>query len=111
MTLIFTTDDPKLHPPNYIRWCEVERAEKRILLVDAKVTNTTILVSDIPTCDPDGHYAPVQSRNQKWVCVDPDGNQIEDFEETKRSGVIDVPEDMDCREWFGLIFDCQSVFN
>ena len=97
--LNFTTDNKEIHPPSYTRWCELERAEKNILTYIAKEENTTIMVADIPVCDPDGHYYPIQSQNQKWICVDPNGDQIESFEQIKENAKPNVPENMNCRKF------------
>lgn len=91
-------DNSEIHPPSYTRWCEVDRAEKDVLFFAAELTNTTILVGDIPECDPDGHYSPVQSRNQKWICVDANGDQVESFEKTKSPIQPNSPGNMDCRK-------------
>ncbi|XP_012276444.1 uncharacterized protein LOC105697574 isoform X2 [Orussus abietinus] len=77
--------DPSIHiPGSYEKSCEFEFNS---LYEGMKNLGGLKGISDVklPSCQPDGNYAPVQSMMSKKVCVDPRGVQIENFEAAENS--------------------------
>lgn len=83
-------------PLYYMRPCELARAEAEIEIAEAAINNTVMIISDMPNCDPDGNYAPIQTDWDKQFCADSQtGDVLEDFIVEKISGAADA---MNCRK-------------
>ncbi|ODN01386.1 Thyroglobulin [Orchesella cincta] len=84
--------DPKIHifdpegregPRYYMKDCELQRAKIEVQIAEAELEGTKMIVADIPTCDPDGNFAPIQTDFNRLYCADQNGNQIETYEAEK----------------------------
>jgi len=71
--------DPESHL-FYLKPCEYKQVQREIDILEAEINNKTMIVADMPMCDPDGNYAPVQSFNNRLLCAHPEtGLMLENF--------------------------------
>jgi hypothetical protein len=69
-----------------MRPCELARAEAEIEIAEAALNKTLMIISDIPNCDPDGNFSPIQTDFDKQFCVESmSGEMLEDFVVSKIS--------------------------
>jgi hypothetical protein len=74
-----------IRPIPYRRACENARSQIELEHLEAKAEARLSLISDYPKCDPDGFFSPVQSQNDKLICVDQHNNRIGNYEISKTS--------------------------
>ncbi|CAL8143252.1 unnamed protein product [Orchesella dallaii] len=81
--------DPTIHvfdeeqPRYYMRDCELARARIEVQIAEAELDDTKMIVADMPVCDPDGNYAPIQTDFNRMYCAALNGTQIETYEAEK----------------------------
>ena len=98
----FHLDDKELHnttPADYLRTCEYRLAQMEINKLRAEKESAILLEPNVPRCDRDGLYAPLQPRDDKYFCADHYGQQIENFEIPKTSPNA---EKVDCRKYLDI---------
>ncbi|XP_063230271.1 thyroglobulin-like [Bacillus rossius redtenbacheri] len=72
--------DPRLHVEGVFEGpCEQRREDAWSQLELARLEGAEALGVDLPRCSPDGKFHRVQTKGHTKVCVDPEGNQLEDF--------------------------------
>ena len=79
----------------YLRACDYRLARIEAEKIREERALGFVLIPNVPKCDHDGFFSPVQSLNDNLVCVDPYGNQVEEFQiskEHRRAGSVDCCE-------------------
>ncbi|GAB6026426.1 hypothetical protein CHUAL_012627 [Chamberlinius hualienensis] len=72
--------DPRYHREEYIRGCEKVRDEILLTMDNYTLYGAHIYGVDVPNCDLDGSYAPVQCLGDKCFCADRfNGTQIGNY--------------------------------
>ncbi|GBN52241.1 hypothetical protein AVEN_35219-1 [Araneus ventricosus] len=74
--------------------CWNERNSLKQIIKKHKDQNIALIGIDLPECDLDGSYAPVQCRKEKCFCVDENGKRYGEYEVNRYSKDA---EDMNCR--------------
>ncbi|XP_026470477.1 thyroglobulin-like [Ctenocephalides felis] len=64
----------------FLRECEKNNLDQLQEISQLQKSGYTVLEYQLPKCGPDGWYAPVKVENDKKICVDKYGNQIEKYE-------------------------------
>ncbi|GFR24515.1 nidogen-2, partial [Trichonephila clavata] len=74
--------------------CWHKRNDLKQVIKKHEQANITVIGVDLPRCDLDGSYAPVQCMRESCYCVDKNGDAYEDYKVPRNSKEA---EDMNCR--------------
>lgn len=71
--------DPHDANERYYRTCETKLNATKLLMKQYRDNDIELVGIDLPNCDLDGTYAPVQCKNDRCFCVDKNGEKLGEY--------------------------------